>query len=193
MTRAHLILGVCVTALLCVGCGSYSTFPRAKVIKVDEPADLKNIIKDGKAGPDAEYLIVDVRKVKKYAQGHIPTAITLPGAKIDEEAEDAPGKDQCLIVYGDSGLASNIAGKKLVKAGYERVYSWGAYEDWPFDTEESPELIVVKEKKKKKKKKKKEKKKKAEQDEKEEEAEEADEDEPEEEEEESDDFLDGLE
>lgn len=193
MTRAKLILGMFAAALLCASCATYNTFPQARVGKVNEPADLNNLIKDGKTGENGEYVIVDVRPVKKYAEAHIPTAINIPNGKIEEGDEKAPDKDKYIIVYCETGGRAQMAAKKMAKVGYANIFNWGGFDGWPFETESSPELMEQDESKDKAEKKAEKKSKKAEKDDDEDEADaESAESDKSEESEESDDFLDGL-
>jgi len=141
MMRARLVLLSCAAFVLCASCATYNTFPKARVGKVDEPADLNNLIEDGKTGIDKEYVIVDVRSVQKYAEGHIPTAVNIPNGKTEEEGVEAPEKDKYIIVYCETGGRAQFAAKRMAKAGYGKIYNWGSFDDWPFEKETSPELL----------------------------------------------------
>ena len=141
MRRAELLFSAIAAAAVCASCASYNTFPQARVGKIDEPADLRNRIEDGETGPDGDYVIVDVRPVEKYAEGHIPTAINIPNGKVDEEGVEAPDTKKLIIVYCETGTRAQFAAKRMAEAGYAHVYNWGGFDGWPFDTESSPELL----------------------------------------------------
>ena len=79
-----------------------------------------------------EYLILDVRTRKEYAQGHIPGAICVPNEEIGEkEVPELPEKDRLSLVYCRSGNRSKQAARKLVALGYHNIVEFGGINDWP--------------------------------------------------------------
>ncbi len=78
------------------------------------------------------YLIVDVRTVEEYKEGHVVNALLLPYDEIDESV--ALDKKKTIIVYCRSGRRSAIAAKQLKNMGYE-VLDMGAYDTIPLAKE----------------------------------------------------------
>ena len=69
-------------------------------------------------------IIIDVRSVQEYEEGHIPNAISLPVYEIKENANNVlPDKTQKIIVYCSTGYRSKKAQKILEGLGYEKVYN----------------------------------------------------------------------
>ena len=81
-------------------------------------------------------LIVDVRTVEEYKEGHIPGAICIPNETIgEEEITQLPNKEQLIYVYCRSGSRSKQAAGKLVKLGYTNIVEIGGIIDWQGDIE----------------------------------------------------------
>ncbi|MFN4046258.1 MAG: rhodanese-like domain-containing protein [Acidilobaceae archaeon] len=70
-------------------------------------------------------LVIDVRAEQAYQKEHIPGAINIPLAKIEEAMKDIP-KDKTIVVYCGSVecTASYMAARKLAASGYENVYRY---------------------------------------------------------------------
>ncbi len=68
-------------------------------------------------------VVVDVREPSEWAKGHIGNARLIPLGELDKRLEElAAFKDRPVIVTCQSGTRSSVACKKLVKAGFARVY-----------------------------------------------------------------------
>ncbi len=68
-------------------------------------------------------VVVDVREPPEWAKGHIGDAQLIPLGELDKRLEElASFKDRPVIVTCQSGTRSPAACKKLVKAGFTRVY-----------------------------------------------------------------------
>ena len=80
---------------------------------------------------DGTYLIVDVRTVQEYEEGHIPGAICIPNESISDEVPELPDKNQLIYIYCRSGNRSKQAAKKLVDLGYTNIVEFGGINDWP--------------------------------------------------------------
>ena len=93
---------------------------------------------EAKALMDGEekYIILDVREVDEYAEGHIPGALLFPLGEINAERAAAllPDKNVMLLVYCRSGRRSKLAASELVKLGYTNVKEFGGIIDWPYET-----------------------------------------------------------
>ena len=86
-----------------VGDDKVATIVKPKLAKLPKgvseikPEDLAKIIDAG-----SDYLLIDSRPAKPYAAGHIPTAISVPVAKLEEKfASILPmdNKDKLLLFY----------------------------------------------------------------------------------------------
>ena len=104
--------------------------------------------KEGKTGKKAEYkkitsdeakkmmetqkvIVVDVRTLEEYNEGHIPNAISVPLETIENEAEaKLKNKDDLILVYCRSGRRSREAALKLIEKGYTNVIDFGGIQDW---------------------------------------------------------------
>lgn len=79
-------------------------------------------------------LVLDVRTLQEYNEGHIENSLLLPVDRIQEgELELLPDKDQVILVYCRSGNRSRTASKALIEAGYSNVYDFGGINDWPYE------------------------------------------------------------
>lgn len=109
-----LIIGI----LFLTGCGSkYSTITAN---------DAKELINNGA-------IIVDVREVSEYNQGHIDNAVNIPLGKIASIDYEF---DATIILYCASGKRSQQAALELVKLGYTNVYNLdGGLINWGFEEE----------------------------------------------------------
>ncbi len=84
---------------------------------------------------DDGHVIVDVRLMDEYIEGHIPGAICIPNENIDQEKpEKLPDTDQIILVYCRSGNRSKQAAEKLAAMGYRNVYEFGGIVTWTGET-----------------------------------------------------------
>ena len=84
---------------------------------------------------DDGHVIVDVRRMDEYIEGHIPGAICIPNENIDQEKpEKLPDTDQIILVYCRSGNRSKQAAEKLAAMGYRNVYEFGGIITWTGET-----------------------------------------------------------
>ena len=77
-------------------------------------------------------LLIDVRSLDEYNDGHISKALSLPQENITEDtAKDIiPTKDTVVILYCKSGKRSYQAGVKLKNLGYTNIYDFGTMDNW---------------------------------------------------------------
>lgn len=88
---------------------------------------------------DKNIIILDVRTAEEYEEKHIPGALLIPNEDIQSTPMDQlPDMDKQILVYCRSGNRSAQAAKKLIEAGYTKVYDFGGINDWPFETETGP-------------------------------------------------------
>ncbi|MGL5347056.1 MAG: rhodanese-like domain-containing protein [Peptostreptococcaceae bacterium] len=71
---------------------------------------------------DNNSVLIDVREVDEYSQGHLPQAINIPLGQI-ERATQQLDKNKVYFVICRSGKRSEMAAKTLVKYGFNKVYN----------------------------------------------------------------------
>jgi rhodanese-related sulfurtransferase len=85
---------------------------------------------------EQNYIILDVRRVDEYSEGHVPGAINVPNESIGKsEISELPDKSELILVYCRSGRRSKEAAKKLVELGYTNIVEFGGILDWKGDIE----------------------------------------------------------
>ena len=94
-----------------------------KHVSMDEIVQIMN--------ENTDYIILDVRTIAEYNEGHIPNAICIPNETIDENVVNKlPDKNQMILVYCRSGNRSKQAAEKLKKLGYTNLIEFGGIIDW---------------------------------------------------------------
>lgn len=79
---------------------------------------------------EKEVVIADVRDVESYEEDHIPNAIHLSIAALQEFCESA-NKAQPILVYCYHGVSSQSVAQHLIDQGFAEVYSLcGGFETW---------------------------------------------------------------
>ena len=86
-------------------------------------ADINQGIKEFKSFPGA--VLLDVRTVQEYQEGHIPGSKNIPLQAIDKVSSVAGNKDTVLFVYCHSGARSRQAVGMLRRMGYTNVTNIG--------------------------------------------------------------------
>ena len=77
------------------------------------------------------YIILDVRTIEEYNEGHIPNAICIPNETINEDiTKRLPNKEQLILIYCRSGNRSKQAAQKLNRLGYTNLVEFGGIIDW---------------------------------------------------------------
>ena len=82
-----------------------------------KPAEINSMIREKKT----DYVLVDVRDVSEYREGHIPTAINIPSESFASGSGVLP-KEKKIIVYCNTGSRSYLAYKKLIQLAYPDIY-----------------------------------------------------------------------
>jgi rhodanese-related sulfurtransferase len=81
------------------------------------PAGLTQLINRNSA------LLIDVSSIQDYEQGHIVGARHVAMSQFDPENKDlAKARELPVAIYCKSGLTSQLAAKRLKKAGFTQVY-----------------------------------------------------------------------
>lgn len=75
-------------------------------------------------------MILDVRTVEEYKDGHIEGAVNIPVDQIEESDIQGAAKDEAIAVYCRSGGRAGVAVSILEKMGYTNVtlYNNGRYQ-----------------------------------------------------------------
>ncbi len=97
-------------------------------IAVDEKNinDLKKYLLE-----DISMIIVDLRDIDSYNEGHIEGAISIPFEKIEELSQtNLLDKEQNIYVYSGTKEDSDKGAKALTKLGYTNVHSLGSIDEY---------------------------------------------------------------
>lgn len=82
------------------------------------------------------YIILDVRTIEEYNEGHIPNAICIPNETIDESVtKKLTDKNQLILIYCRSGNRSKQATEKLKNIGYTNLVEFGGIIYWKGEIE----------------------------------------------------------
>lgn len=107
----------------------------SKEVKNGKKAEYKKITSDEAKKmietQTQKVIVVDVRTLEEYNEGHIPNAISVPLETIENKAEaKLKNKDDLILVYCRSGRRSREAALKLIEKGYTNVIDFGGIKDW---------------------------------------------------------------
>lgn len=105
----------------------------SKEVKNEKKAEYKKITSDEAKNimSTQKAIVVDVRSLEEYNEGHIPNAISVPLETIENEAETKlKNKDDLILVYCRSGRRSREATLRLIEKGYTNVIDFGGIQDW---------------------------------------------------------------
>lgn len=82
------------------------------------------------------YILLDVRTLEEYEEGHIFNSLLLPYTELEAEASHKlPDQDVRILLYCRSGRRSAIAAETLANLGYQTIYDFGGILEWPYDIE----------------------------------------------------------
>ena len=126
MKKRIVVAAAVLMAFGIVGCGNKAEVSYTQ-IGMDEAVSMMEEEKD--------YIILDVRTPKEFAEKHIPGAINIPNETIgNDEIEELPEKEQLILVYCRSGNRSKQASVKLAALGYTNIYEFGGINEWTGET-----------------------------------------------------------
>ena len=124
-------------SILGISCGrtmnSKQVSVDSKEVKNEKKAEYKKITSDEAKNImlTEKPIVVDVRSLEEYNEGHIPNAISIPLETIENEAETKlKNKDDLILVYCRSGRRSREAALRLIEKGYTNVIDFGGIQDW---------------------------------------------------------------
>lgn len=127
---------VALLLLLSLGMPSWAqtdTLPDGLGQGIRSPEGLQKLIER----KDPRFVIVDVRSPAEYAQGHIPTAINIPGGDTTS-IPNPPSKDKYIVAYCHGGMKVPAACDRMRANGYKYVLVWGGITNWPYAREVPP-------------------------------------------------------
>ena len=68
-------------------------------------------------------ILLDVRSIQEYREGHLDGAISIPEYEIKKRVEqELPNKGQMILIYCSSGIRSKIAYDEMKNLGYFNIY-----------------------------------------------------------------------
>lgn len=115
---------ILVLILFLVGCSNMSY----EQVSMDEGLELMS--------KDDSYILLDVRTIEEFNEGHIPDARCYPNEEIDEKIKNVfYDLDMTIYVYCRSGNRSKQASEKLVDLGYTDVVEMGGIIDYQGELE----------------------------------------------------------
>lgn len=124
-----MIAAFVLTALMMGGCGMFQVMDGDGMVRSYKQISQEEARK--MMEEDDGHVIVDVRRIDEFNEGHIPGAICIPNESIaDERPAELPKLDQVILVYCRSGRRSKEAAQKLFDMGYANVYEFGGIMDW---------------------------------------------------------------
>ena len=98
-----------------------------------EPIDAASL--EALLDSDAPPVLVDVRELDEWDEGHLPDAVHVPRGHLESRIERvAPDRDAPVVLYCSSGNRSALAAKTLEELGYTHVSSLApGYTGWKRD------------------------------------------------------------
>ena len=134
---AAVLLAAGLTACASQGTGIPPQAPQSSISATQSsyrsltPQEAKELLDAGDA------VLVDVRTREEYEQSHIPEAIWIDNASIQDAPPEAlPDLEAEILLYCRSGVRSKQAAEKLVAMGYRNVFDIGGIQDWPYEVEQ---------------------------------------------------------
>lgn len=72
---------------------------------------------------DSNVVVIDVRSISEYQEGHIPSAINIPHDKIEDHIKTIKGfTGKEIVLYCRSGRRAGLAERKLNSHGIGNLY-----------------------------------------------------------------------
>jgi len=104
-------------ALLALAVLAFELRQRVHAAAAVSPTEAVRLMNDGA-------VLVDVRSMNQFKDGHIAGARSLPGDQIAEGAKALDKfRDKTVITCCDSGMTSGAAARKLTELGFKQVYN----------------------------------------------------------------------
>lgn len=124
------------------------------VIETEQPTEIETLsykcisMQEGQEliKTKTNYIILDVRTIEEYDEGHIPNAICIPNETIGTKPlAELPDKNQLILVYCRSGNRSKQASEKLVNLGYTNIVEFGGIIDYTDEIEKTEKEPIFEE------------------------------------------------
>ncbi len=90
-------------------------------------AQLQQVMKN-----DKQVVVLDVRTVAEFAEGHIPSAVNIPHKELEARLAELSGvKNTQVIIYCRSGRRAEVARKVLEQNGFNQLdHLSGDFNEW---------------------------------------------------------------
>ena len=81
---------------------------------------------------DQQVIVLDVRTVEEFEQGHIPNAVNIPHKELEARLAELSGaKNTQVVIYCRSGRRAEVAKQVLVKSGFNQLdHLSGDFNEW---------------------------------------------------------------
>lgn len=99
--------------------------------KLSVETDVADVRHDMQQG-NQDFVLIDVRSPKAYAECHVPGAISLPSNQINEETTAALSRNQVIVAYcwGPACNGATKAAARLSALGFQVKEMLGGMEYW---------------------------------------------------------------
>jgi phage shock protein E len=97
------------------------------VAKDISQSQLQTIMKN-----EQQVIVLDVRTVEEFEQGHIPNAVNIPHKELEARLAELSGaKNTQVVIYCRSGRRAKVAKQVLVKSGFNQLdHLSGDFNEW---------------------------------------------------------------
>lgn len=81
---------------------------------------------------DKQVILLDVRTVEEFEEGHIPSAINIPHKELEARLAELSGaKNTQVVIYCRSGRRAEVARQVLEKSGFNQLdHLSGDFNEW---------------------------------------------------------------
>jgi phage shock protein E len=81
---------------------------------------------------DQQVIVLDVRTVEEFEQGHIPNAVNIPHKELEARLAELSGaKNTQVVIYCRSGRRAEVAKQVLVTSGFTQLdHLSGDFNEW---------------------------------------------------------------
>ncbi|TWX67771.1 rhodanese-like domain-containing protein [Colwellia demingiae] len=81
---------------------------------------------------DKQVVVLDVRTVEEFEEGHIPNAVNIPHKELEARLAELTGaKNTQVVIYCRSGRRAEVAREVLVKNGFNELdHLSGDFNEW---------------------------------------------------------------
>ncbi len=114
-----------ITAVMVLVSALVTTLPT--LAKDISQAELQQLMQTEK-----EVVLLDVRTVEEFVEGHIPNALNIPHKELEARLAELSGaKETQIVIYCRSGRRAEVAKQVLVKNGFNHLdHLTGDFNGW---------------------------------------------------------------